>query len=197
MKDTLKYSLMLTGISILLCVSPAGAQTEESKTERRVEEETRASLASTEAVVEPAKAGVSPRQAINREYFKRLINQSRARKVDGVYTVIVLLGKEKQFTSFPAEVEFLKENGYLPKGAAWDLNDSLTKGELAFMLYKALKIKGGVHLRVFGASQRYALSELVFMGIMVRGHQDDVVTGRELAYSFIESADYLAGMNND
>jgi hypothetical protein len=191
MKTTI---LGLSAFSILLCAMPVAAQTPQAETsDRRIEEQKRSSLRPTEAVIDPQKQDLPPQQAINRDYFRRLVKQSRARKVDGVYTVMVLLGKEKQFKTFPEELAYLKNNGYIPKGREWELNDSLTKGELAFMLCKALEVKGGIHMRLFGASPRYALAELTYMGIMTRGREPDIVTGKELAYAFIEAADYVAG----
>jgi hypothetical protein len=187
---------LILALAVFCAVPRAMAQTAETTTDRRIEEEKRLSLQPTEAVIDPQKQEVRPRQAINRDYFRRLVKQSRARKVDGVYTVMVLLGKAKQFKSFPEELQYLKDNGYIPKGPDWDLKDSLTKGEMAFMLCKALKVKGGVHLRLFGVSPRYALAELVYMGIMVRGREDEVMTGKELAYTFIEAADHLAGKSS-
>jgi hypothetical protein len=197
MKNRKIVLVVLSLILIAACGNrPVWAQTPQSATtDRRIEEETRDSLRPTEAVVEPKKQEAAPRQAINRDYFRRLVKQSRARKVDGVYTVMVLLGKEKEFKTFPEELAYLEKNGYIPQGKRWDLNASLTKGELAFMLCKVLEIKGGIHMRLFGVSPRYALAELVYMGLMTQGREADVVTGRELAFTFIESADHLAGKN--
>jgi hypothetical protein len=65
---------------------------------------------------------------------------------------------------------------------AWDLADGapLSKGTLAFMLMKALNIKGGVTTAIFGPSRRYAFRELVYLRLMKGGADMEYVTGREL-----------------
>ena len=166
-------------------------------TQQRIEEENRESLQPTETVPpeeESPQKAVLPHQAIDQEYLQRLEHQRQARKVDGVYVVMVLLGKQKDFASFPEQFSYLKQNGYFPQyETGSDLNEPLRKGELAFMLCKTLKIKGGVHLRLFGLSERYAFSELIFQGIMPYGNQQEIVTGPELISIFNQSVDYITG----
>lgn len=192
-KYTFLVLVLLTGLS-----SPgvwASVSQEQETKQKRVEEQTRTSLQPTEAVIQenrPADKIILPEQAINQEYLKRLVRQAKARKVDAVYVVMVLLGKHKDFSSFEAQSSYLKQNGFFPKYEdGSDLNELLTKGELAFMLCKALKIKGGLHLRIFGLSERYALFELAHQRIMILGHKNEIVTGRELVYSFLRSSDFL------
>ncbi len=74
----------------------------------------------------------------------------------------------------------------------------LRRGPTAYMFCKALKVKGGAILSLFGVSERYAVQELAFQGIMSAGNVNDIIAGDELALATMQAADYLAkiqGMN--
>ena len=200
-KNTVFLAILCVILSLSASLALSDETTDIKTSERRVEEQKRLSLQSTEALIVEQKipSAIPPKQAINRKFYNRLITQPIARKLDGIYSVMVLLGKQKDFTSFDAELVFLKDQGYLlqaPK-KPWKLEEPLLKGELAYMLCKALRIKGGLHMRLFGSSARYALFELVYMKIMVYGDPREKVSGRELAYSFMQAADYLMAHNHD
>jgi len=60
------------------------------------------------------------------------------------------------------------------------------------MFAQAMGIKGGIVLRTFGLSQRYAFKELVYQGIMFPGNVHDVMSGRELIWTLTQAADYMA-----
>lgn len=65
---------------------------------------------------------------------------------------------------------------------AWGLTDAgpVDKGTVAYMLVKALNIRGGLTMSVFGPSRRYAFREIVFLRIMKGGTPGEFITGREL-----------------
>lgn len=60
------------------------------------------------------------------------------------------------------------------------------------MIVKILKIKGGITMRIFGPSERYALKELAFMNMMDGGMTGRYVTGRELIAILSRADEYLA-----
>jgi hypothetical protein len=60
------------------------------------------------------------------------------------------------------------------------------------MFAKAMDIKGGMTLRIFGLTQRYALKELVYQDIMLPGIVHDFVSGQELIWTLTQAADYMA-----
>ena len=61
----------------------------------------------------------------------------------------------------------------------------------AYMFYKALGIKGGLCLRLFGVNERYAVKELGFQGIMPSGNVNDIVSGEELVSAFTQATNYI------
>jgi hypothetical protein len=81
----------------------------------------------------------------------------------------------------------------------WGLNEGspVTKGTLAYMACKALDIKGGLTIRVFGMSRRYALREAQHLGLITGGTTDEYVTGRELIDVITNVAVYREQGNTD
>lgn len=189
----------LTLALILSVVSLAADTASTPTTDRRIEEENRLSLQPTEAsiVEDKVPSAFKDHPTINAEYMQRLLKQSRARKVDGVYVVGALLISDQKFTSMEKQHEYLQGQGFIPlkKKGPWNLNEPLTKGELALVLSKVLGIKGGIHMRLFGPSERYALFEMIYQDIMISGSPFDVVSGRELVYTFIRAAEYIGEKN--
>jgi len=74
----------------------------------------------------------------------------------------------------------------------FNYQEPLRKGQVAYMLCKALDMKGGLWLRLLGLSQRYALRELVYERVMVPGNVQDFMSGKELISTLNQAADYLA-----
>lgn len=188
----LTRSILVIWIGLIGFKSFADDTITQETVQKRFEEQERESLKPTEAVIEeqrPAENMNFPLKSINQKYLKRLLDQKFARKIDAIYIAVVLLNKQKELITGPLQFSYLKDQGFLPKDETGkNLNERIQKGELAYLLCKVLNIKGGLHLRLFGVSERYALSELIFQDIMVQGNAKELVTGRELVYSFIQSA---------
>jgi hypothetical protein len=161
--------------------------------ERRIEEEKRSSLQETVPPSEYSfqKETRKPSQEI--DYYERLMSKPVASWNDGVQVIFELISMDEEIPDYPQRMEYLKQQDILP-AVDYPLaeNTPLRKGEAAYMLCKALGIKGGVHMRLFGVSQRYALREMVFEGIMVSGGVAQYVSGKELTLIFLDAVDYLS-----
>ena len=73
----------------------------------------------------------------------------------------------------------LRVRGLLPGGFDRPANEAATRGTLAVILVKALKIEGGVVMRVFGASPRYAVRELRHVGLYPPSSPHQTFSGAE------------------
>ena len=104
------------------------------------------------------------------------------------------MGVENKYIDLNSQIAFLKENRFLPKKIAQDFKptEPLRKGLAAYIFYKALGLKGGIIIRVFGSTQRYALKELAYQGIMPSGNVNDIVSGDELISTLTRAANYLS-----
>ncbi len=182
-------------------ISSADETTTASTTNRRIEEQKRLSLQSTEAAIDQEKIFITPEQIIARyqEYFSYLGRTTGILKKDGVYIVQMILGTHEQFSSVDDEYQSLKSSNSLwrREDTEWDLQEPLTKGEFAFMICKAIRIKGGLHMRLFGPTPRYAIFDLVYEGVMTAGSERDSVSGREAVAIFVRASKYFNDHKND
>ena len=113
-------------------------------------------------------------------YLRRLYEKDRATYGDACRAVLSLLKNEHTDADFATVAGDL--NGRGVTNTAWALQESslLTKGTLAYMLCQSLEIKGGVTMRLFGITRRYALRECLYRRLIAGGTVDEYVTGREL-----------------
>jgi hypothetical protein len=113
-------------------------------------------------------------------YLRRIFEKDRASYGDACRAVLSLIQNEHSDADFAAISGDLGGRGVVR--ADWGLQEGslLTKGTLAFMVCQALDIKGGVTMRLFGITRRYALRECVHRRLIASGTVDEYVTGREL-----------------
>lgn len=183
-------------ICLSLFPSPLIAQTAEE--DRRVEERKREDLQPSEISI-PIEKKEAPRPKapiapIDLVYFAELMPRRITFGYDACKALVVLMGVEDEYIDLDAQVAFLREKNLLPKKfeSEFDPMEPLRKGLVAYMFCKALEIKGGLTLSIFGMSQRYAIKELVFQGIMSSGNVNDIVSGEELVLIITQAADYMA-----
>lgn len=188
----MKKIVILLLISIALSPSFLMAQTSEEK--RRVEEGKRESLQLTETH-KPKEEGppVQPIAPIDIVYFAELLPRRVAFRYDACKAFVVLMKVENQYIDLNSQIVFLKEKSFLPKKfrSEFDPMKPLRKGLAAYMFCKALNIKGGISLRLFGMNERYAVQEVAFEGIMPSGNVNDIVSGQELVSALMQAANYM------
>lgn len=179
-------------ISILILPAYLFAQSVQDS--RRIEEEKRESLNPTETRTYQAAPDLKPQErSIEFDYLQELFSKKTARLSDAAKVLTILLGAKEKDSDFESQLAFLRGNGILSekliKEPAADM--PLRKGVAAYLFSQALDIKGGIWLRLFGMSQRYALRELVYEGIMRQGSVNEILKGEELVSMFINAVDFL------
>ena len=169
------------------------------KDERRIEEEARQSLRPSETmpsvVTEPApQTTPSPPELA---YFQALLSKKYVLRSDAVRLLLMLLGEESLSEDRAQQISLLKAKNIIPVkiAVAFSPDEPLRKGLAAYMFCRALGIKGGLNVRLFGMRERYAVQELVFAGIMPQGSVDDIVSGREFISIFTHAVQYQSEKN--
>jgi hypothetical protein len=143
---------------------------------RLIEEDKRMILVPTEAKQYPVAPAEEPAaEKENDAFLSELYNKKVSSIADAWRAISIILGKEV------SSQDILSDD-----------QGPLTKGRAATLLCKALEIKGGLMLRLFGLNQRYALRELVYEGIIPSGNAQDLMSGREWISSLNRAADYKA-----
>lgn len=180
---------------VFLFLFPSFLTAQTLEEDRRIEEGKRDSLRPTETHESKSKAqpqSASPIVALDMIYFVELSLKRISFGYDACKVLVILMGVENQYIDLNSQVTFLKENKFLPKGLEleFDPMKPLRKGLAAYIFCKALDIKGGVILRLFGVSQRYALNELVYQGFMSAGNPRDIVSGEELVSILLQAVSH-------
>jgi len=187
------YFLLLFGLfpsySILAAPAP--------QDDRRIEEQKRNDLKPTEVHYQGKKpvAKGAPLLPDDTVYLFEMALRKVTYGYDLCKTIVILKGVENDYIGLDSQVRYLKEQNYLPKHLedTFDPMKPLRRGVTAFVLLRVLDIKGGIFLRVFNESERYALKELLYEGIMSSGNVNEIIGGDELASAITRAVNYLRG----
>ena len=167
-----------------LLIMPVSAFAASAEDTRGREEDKRKSLVPTEAQQSPAALAHEPKSdKENYAFLSDLYNKKISSIADACRAISILLGRDEQFVQDNLLPPSVKKGFKYPQ--------PLRKGQVAYMLCKALDIKGGLWLRFLGLNQRYALRELVYEGIMFSGSVQDFMSGKELLITLTQAVDYL------
>ena len=187
----MRVYLVIFFITIYLSMGYAATEVDE----RRVEEEKRLDLKTTEAqYYDRARTRVDQEALTTRDFLEGLSSKEYADHRDAAKVLTILLGKEDELTDFGLQRDFFVSSNLLSarKAGYFVAEAPVRRGLFAQMLMKALGIKGGLTLRVLGAYERYCLSELVYEDIMIPGSTREWMSGRELIYTFIQATHFIS-----
>ncbi len=123
-------------------------------------------------------------------YLDRISTVSHVSENDAARAVL-LLGEEKDTTAtFAERVSKLVDRRALDP--SWDhaAGRPITRGRLAYMVFQAIDMPGGVIVTLAGPSQRYCLRELKYRRMMVQGPARETVSGMELVAVLTRAAIY-------
>lgn len=128
-----------------------------------------------------------------------LIEKRIAYHYDAAKSIVILMGMDEELIDLDSQGAYLREKGMLSGRfrEGFDPMAPLRKGPAAYMFLKALGIRGGIVLHLFGPSERYALKELVFQGIVSPGHVNDLVSGGELVQIMSQAAQYKVALQEE
>lgn len=176
---------VLLGLLPLLWDVEGWSQT--AQQDRRIEEDKRDSLKPTVALphappTEAARKEPPVPQPIPEVYLLNLLQKRIAFHYDAAKAMVILMGVDEEYIDLSSQAAYLRDHGFLPKRLTqtFDPMQPLRKGVAAYMVHRALGITGGLAWHLFGPTERYALKELTFRGIMAPGHANDLVSGEEL-----------------
>jgi hypothetical protein len=143
------------------------------------------------AILLLAVASALPARA-DTSYFRELVNKGNATYYDAYRMMAVLeSGQDTPDVKFDELKKGLKELKIVP--ADWDAKketEFVNRGELAYMLFKSLEMKGGLTVRIFGVSCRYAFRECVDKKLIVEGFSGQLISGEELISILAEAEKY-------
>lgn len=191
---------ILQVVLIAGCCACSRVWAETREQDRRVEEEKREALAPTVSptptspVIPPktSEADVKPPAPlpIAALYFAMAAQKRIVYNYDAAKAMVILMQVDEEYIALDAQVGYLREQGLIPRRAAFDPALPLRRGLLAYMVRQALGVPGGVALHLFGPSQRYALKELSVQGLISPGLTRDLISGEEFVQVMNQAVQY-------
>lgn len=112
-------------------------------------------------------------------YLDDVSRQTTVSEAHAVRGMLLLLSESRDMT-FDEGVALLKDRRIVDAFWDFDAERPMTKGKLAYMVYQACHVSGGVMLALTGPSQRYCLREMQYQGLMSEGFFYTPVTGMEM-----------------
>ena len=131
----------------------------------------------------PAPASAAPATpTTDAQFFGELAYKDVATAGDSARALVILASEGKETgADFDACRAYLRGRGILPDG--WLDSAAATaplgRSHLAVLICRTLGIKGGLWMHLFGPMPRLALSECVYLELMVRGAEYGHVSGGE------------------
>jgi len=109
----------------------------------------------------------------------RLASGKTVGENDAARGMVLLLDGKDSCRTFQDRITLLRGRGVV--GEHWDFvaDRAITRGRLAYMVYQACKMRGGLTLALAGPSERYCLRELAYRRMMTVGPELTPATGME------------------
>lgn len=124
-------------------------------------------------------------------FLDRMASQTNVSEDDAMRGMLLLVDDEDKAAGFEQRVASLRGRGIVAQRWDCQARRCLTKGRLAYMIYQACKIPGGLMLQLTGPSQRYCLRELQYRGIIAAGTPTSRVGGMEFVAVLTRAAEYI------
>lgn len=127
------------------------------------------------------------------EFWHRLNDAKVASNDDAFHAIVLYLDGNDEYKDYADRVAGLKSRGLLPADFNAPEKESVQRGIVAVALANALKIKGGLAMRVVGTTPRYATRELAYEGIYPPSSPNQTFSGSELVGIMGRVEDYQRG----
>ena len=139
-----------------------------------------AALAACErARVEDSAVERFPRSAQELDFLDALGDQVVVTNDDALHGLITFADGTDLAPSYAGRVAIARAKGWV--GASWDRpgDESAQVGWMAVAGCRILGVKGGMSMRLFGVTPRYATKELVFMDVLPLRTENQSLSGKE------------------
>ena len=125
-------------------------------------------------------------------FFRVLAAKPNATMEDAVKAVYMLKVEESpaEKMTFTEICDILLQKRLIRASYAKDPSRLVNRGQMAYMICRALGIKGGLTMRIFGVSERYGYRECVYLGLLPAGTRVDRISGSEMLGILAQAVDY-------
>ena len=124
------------------------------------------------------------------EFWHQLAESSITSYDDAFHALLLFVDNQDAATDYAGRVNQLKSRGLIAQSFEQPGNVPVDRGTLAVALARALKIRGGVVMSVFGATPRYATKELEFLEVFPASSPNQTFSGSEFLAVISRAEDY-------
>ncbi|MEE9211032.1 MAG: hypothetical protein V3U29_00075 [Phycisphaeraceae bacterium] len=134
----------------------------------------------TAKVAEPITAELAGNDAESRMAFWHTLGERSVVSNDEAWHGLLLfVDGEDPAQDYAGRVELLKARNMLTAGFDRPADEAVRRGDVAVAICRILEIKGGVIMRVFGPTPRYATRELEYEGLYLLSSPHQTLSGQQ------------------
>jgi hypothetical protein len=127
------------------------------------------------------------------EFWHALAEKPLTSNDDAFHGLLLYMDGEDAAGDYGGRVANLRSRNMLPKGFDEPSDVAVSRGTLAVAIMRLVSLKGGVTTRIFGASPRYAVRELMFVGLYPPSSPNQTFSGSEFVGIIGRIEDYQRG----
>jgi hypothetical protein len=113
------------------------------------------------------------------EFWHTLAGRKLATNDQAFHGLLLYFDSADPAHSYEERVKLLKSRHWLADDFSGGADEAVTRGTVAVVLVRELRLKGGWVMMLTGASPRYATRELQFRGLYPSGSPNQVFSGTE------------------
>ncbi len=125
------------------------------------------------------------------DYWHGLPGQSAVSNDEALHGILLMFDGADPTMSYDNRVAALKERGWLPNKFDEGGDIAMQRGTLAYVLVRAMDVKGGVMMHLTDRCARYANLELQRLGVMPPGSELMVLDGLDFVGTMSKAQDYM------
>ncbi|MBL8762827.1 MAG: hypothetical protein JNM07_00980 [Phycisphaerae bacterium] len=118
-------------------------------------------------------------QAAEMNFWHSLPSRATISNDEALHGLILTVDGEDPTAAYEQRVEMARARGWVGMGFDEPPDLAARRGMLARAIAVACEIRGGIVMRLFGVSDRYATRELVYLGLMIESTENQAISGLE------------------
>jgi hypothetical protein len=127
------------------------------------------------------------------EFWHQLADKRMTSNDDAFRGLLLYMDGKDQAKSYEDRIANLRSRKMLPKGFDEPADLAVSRGTLAVAISRLISLKGGVTMRLLGPSPRYAVRELMFVGVYPTSSPNQTFSGAEYVGIIGRVEDYQRG----
>jgi hypothetical protein len=124
------------------------------------------------------------------EFWHALPERKAVSNDEAFHALLLFADGTDAAADYDGRVQLLKERKMLPAGFNGAAADAVRRGVVAMALARVLEIKGGLTMKLFGPSPRYAVRELQYVGLFPPSSPQQTFSGPEFLGIIGRAEDY-------